>query len=295
MDAMLEILKWIQSIRTEFLNDVFTGITIIGEEYTAIAVISLLLWCVNTRWGYRLGFAYLFSGAANNAVKEIFHVERPFLQDPELEPIRAETATGHSFPSGHTQGITALMVGLATIIRKKWFVMLTVVLVLLVAFSRLYLGVHTPADVVVGIAFGVGCVFFANWVFDQVEKRERPELMLFMLVPLAAGLIWLPSDDYIKAAGAMSSFVVGYVLDRKYIKYEPAGAIATRAVQFAVGMAVGIAIKAFGPMLLGESLPADFARYFLIGAWATIGAPLLFQVLFSRRKVAATDVGQEAR
>ncbi|PWV99370.1 PAP2 superfamily protein [Paenibacillus cellulosilyticus] len=283
MDFMLDILKWIQTIRTTFLTEVFTSITILAEEYVAIAVFCIVFWCLNKKWGYRIGFAYLLSGVTNNAIKEVFQVERPFVRDNELVPIRVETATGYSFPSGHTQGISALSTALATIIRKKWFTALSIILVLLVAFSRMYLGVHTIADVSVGAIFGFVCVIDANWMFDYVEKKQKAEWLLFLFIPIALGLIWLPSDDYIKAAGTIISFLIGYVLDQKYIKYEAKSPIGKQIIKFVVGMTILIGIKILGQKLLGETMVADFIRYFLIGAWMTIGAPLLFRAMPSRK------------
>lgn len=258
MDFMLDTLEWLQSIRTPFFTEVFTGVTILAEDYVAISVICFVFWCLSKRWGYRIGFAYLLSGVANNAVKEVFHVERPFLRDLDLVPIRAETATGYSFPSGHTQAIAALTTALATIIRKKWFTALSIVLVLLVAFSRMYLGVHTLADVLVGAALGFACAIAAGRMFTYADERQRAELLLLWLVPIAAGLIWLPSDDYVKAAGAMSSLLIGYVLDQKYVKWEAQGPAGTQIAKFVLGMAVLIGIKVSGPLLLGESMAADF-------------------------------------
>lgn len=284
MDFMMEMLKWIQSIRTPFLTELFESITILAEEYVAIAVFCIVFWCVNKKWGYRIGFAYLLSGVTNNAIKEVFQVERPFVRDSELNPIRGETATGYSFPSGHTQGFSALSIAVATILRKSWFTVLCVILILLVAFSRMYLGVHTIADVFVGAIMGLVCVIGANLMFDYVEKKQRAELLLFWLIPIGLGLIFLPSDDYIKAAGTISSFLIGYVLDQKYIKYEAKSPIWKQMIKFVFGIAIVIGIKTFGQHLLGETMVADFIRYFLIGAWMTIGAPLLFRELLSHKK-----------
>lgn len=283
MNFMLGILKWIQTMRTPFLTDIFTSITILGEEYFAITLLCIVFWCVNKKLGYRIIFAYLLSGVTNNAIKEAFKIERPFVRDSELIPIRVETATGYSFPSGHTQGISALSTAFATVIHKKMFNVLSIILVILVAFSRMYLGVHTIADVSAGAVLGFVCVIVANWIFDYVEQRKRAELLLFLLIPITLCLFWLPSHDYCKAAGSFTSFLIGYVLDQKYIHYEAKAPLRNQVIKFVFGFAIMIVIKTLGKKLLGETMAADYIRYLLIGVWVTIVAPLLFRAILPQK------------
>jgi len=97
--------------------------------------------CIDKDWAFRLGFAYLFSGLANTGIKEICRVPRPF-ELLDIDPMRVETAGGYSFPSGHTQQASSLLIVLMEAIKKKWFYILASLLIILVALSRIYLGVH---------------------------------------------------------------------------------------------------------------------------------------------------------
>jgi membrane-associated phospholipid phosphatase len=280
MAQLLAMLEWIQALRNPVLDHIFVWITVLGEEYFAIGVLCLILWCINKKLGYTIGFAYLTSWILNFSVKEIFHVQRPFVLDQNIVPIRPETATGWSFPSGHTQSITSLGTAVALAFRKRWLVITGAVLAVLLAASRMYLGVHTLLDVSVGLVLGIGWVFAATWLFEAAGRCNRKSLLLLMLVPTIIGMVLIQTSDYYKIAGTFTSFLIGYLLDDRYIKYDVKGRPVQKLIKYLMGMAVLIVIKTIGKMLLGETLAADFTRYLLMGFWITVAAPLAFRRLF---------------
>jgi membrane-associated phospholipid phosphatase len=277
LDILLDMLKWLQSVRTPVFNTIFTTITMLGEDYFAILVLCLILWCVNKKAGYIIGFAYLTSWIVNFSVKEFFHVPRPFTLDTSITPIRPETATGYSFPSGHTQSIASLSTALSSSFKRKWLYIAGTVLTLLMAVSRLYLGVHTLLDVMAGVVTGFLWVFIAYAIYKYAERNMRQPLLLLLLIPAAIAMIFIQDTTFYKITGTFLSFLIGYLVDLRYIKYETAGSLWQKAVRYIVGIAVLLAIKTFVKMLIGEGLAADFIRYFLIGTWISVAAPLLFK------------------
>lgn len=283
MENLLEMLKWIQSIRNPALDHLFTWITVLGEDYFAIAVLCAILWCVNKKSGYLIGFAYLTSWIFNFSIKQVFKVPRPFVLDKSIIPIRPETATGFSFPSGHTQSISSLSTSIATVFQKKWLYAAGTILVILVAMSRLYLGVHTLLDVVVGAVAGFVWVLAANKIFNYAESNNRRALLLIMFIPMLLGMVFIQSNDYYKIAGTFTSFIIGYLLDHMYIHYETKSLPKQQVIKFILGMTVLLAIKAVVKEVLGETLLSDYIRYFLIGFWITVLAPLLFNKLFDAK------------
>ena len=289
MENLLEMLKWIQTMRTPLLDHVFTSITILGEEYFAIAVLCLILWCVNKKSGYTIGFTYLTSWIFNFSLKRIFKVPRPFVLDKDIIPIRPETATGYSFPSGHTQSISSLSTAIAVTFRKRVLYITATLLVILMAASRMYLGVHTLLDVVVGAIVGILWVYVANAVFNYTEQSNRRALLLVLLIPIAIGMIFIQDNDYYKIAGTFTSFIIGYLIDSRYIHYEAKNLLWQQVIKFILGMAVLFAIKSVMKKILGESYGSDFLRYMLIGFWITVLAPLLFQKLFPNRNIDTND------
>ena len=289
MEYLLEMLKWIQSVRSPLLDNVFTSITVLGEEYFAIGVLCLILWCVNKKSGYAIGFAYLTTWILNFSLKQIFQVPRPFVLDKDIIPIRPETATGFSFPSGHTQSISTLSTAAAAAFRKKWIYGAATLLVILVAASRMYLGVHTLLDVAVGAAAGIVWVFAANAFFSYAERTNRRALLLAMFIPMVLAMIFIHDNDYYKITGTFTSFIIGYLLDSRYIRYEAESPAWQQVIKFVLGMAVLIAIKAVGKELLGGSLVSDYIRYVLIGFWITVIAPLLFNKMFGKKALHTAD------
>jgi len=244
---------------------------------------------VNKEYGYAIGFAYLTSWMFNFTLKEAFKLPRPFVMDKDIVPIRPETATGYSFPSGHTQGISALSTAIGTTFRKKWLYATGIILVTLMAMSRMYLGVHTLLDVAVGAVAGIAWVFVANRLFSYAEKKNQKALLLVMFIPMVLGMYLIRSNDYYKIAGTFTSFIIGYMLDSWYIHYEAQGLMWQQVAKFVFGMAVLIAIKTLVKEIMGKTLASDFLRYFLIGLWITVVAPVLFKKLFFVKPYQAAD------
>ncbi|WP_148275294.1 phosphatase PAP2 family protein [Desulfosporosinus meridiei] len=289
MEYLLEMLKWIQSIRNPVLDQVFTSITVLGEDYFAIAILCLILWCVSKKSGYVIGFAYLTSWIFNFSLKEAFKIPRPFVLDKSIIPIRPETATGYSFPSGHTQGISALSTAAASAFRRRWIYAAGIILVILMAMSRLYLGVHTLLDVAVGAVAGFAWVYAANFVFSYAERTNRKALLLILFIPMLLGMILVRTHDYYKIAGTFSSFIIGYLLDSRYIHYEAKGLIWQQVIKFILGMTILIALKIIVKEVLGETLTSDYIRYLSIGFWITVAAPLLFNKMFAAKPYDTAD------
>lgn len=292
MDQLLNMLEQIQALRVPVLDHVFVWITMLGEEYFAIGVLCLILWCVNKRFGYAIGFAYLTSFILNFSVKSIFHVQRPFALDKNITPIRPETATGYSFPSGHTQSTATLVTAIAASFKKKWLTIAGSVLIILMAASRMYLGVHTLLDVAVGAAVGIAWSFAALAIMNYLERSNKQALLLLLLIPVAVAMIFVRDNDCYKIAGTFTSFLIGWLLDVKFIRYETTGSLWQHVIKFILGMAGLFAIKQVGKLLMGDSLAADYIRYLLIGLWITILAPMLFKRFLSVKAaeaVAATE------
>ena len=276
------MLEKIQLMRNPFISRLFIGITVLGEEYFAIAVICLVLWCVNKKAGYRIGFAYITSWILNSALKEIIHIPRPFELDKSIIPLRPETATGFSFPSGHTQSIASLSTAVMLGFRQKWLYIVGAILIVIMAWSRLYLGVHTLMDVTGGALIGIVWIYAANKLFDYVDRTGRKAAFLIIGVPMLLGMAFIQTNDYYKIAGTFTGLMLGYVLDSYYIKYEVRGLVCQRLLDFLMGMMILLFIKSLAKKVLGESLPADYIRYFLMGIWITVFAPILFSKMWKK-------------
>jgi membrane-associated phospholipid phosphatase len=285
----MEILHFLQSIRTDFLNQLFIVFTMLGEETFFMAVVCLVYWCLDKRFGYKIGFAYLSSGVLNSSLKNLFQVPRPFDVDPTLQPMRLESATGASFPSGHTQLAAAFWTSLALQFRRKWLYAVSAVLVLMVAFSRMYLGVHTLLDVSVGAVLGIAWVFVSNWLFEAAERTGKRWIMPVLSIPALVGLAFFPDADYYKIVGTFAGFSLGYFVESAWIRFPVRTAWWKQVLKFVLGMAVLVGLKGGLKAVLPETLASDLLRYFTMTVWVTVAAPLLFKAAAGKKRAAAVE------
>ncbi|NLC43409.1 MAG: phosphatase PAP2 family protein [Clostridiales bacterium] len=280
---MIEIIVFIQSFSNSFLDSFFQLVTMIGEDMFFILMVALVFWCIDKDFGYKMGFAYLTSGVVNTVLKEMLKVPRP-IGHPDVRSLRVETAGGYSFPSGHTQQTTVFWFSLMLKFRKQWLSILGSVIVFLVGLSRIYLGVHTPLDVVGGIIIALVWVIISNLLFDWSKQSGKPILLAVFVVPMLIGLYLFPTETYYKVAGTISGFWLGYMIEFRYINYSVKGTIVRQIIKMVLGLAGLLSIQTFVKMLLPEVLLSDFVRYGLMGLWMTVVAPLLFNFIFRETK-----------
>lgn len=276
MNIQVEILQAIQAIKNPFLDMVFQAVTMTAEEYFFILTAAWLIWCRNKALGHRIGFALLSSTVVNPLLKNTFRVARPIGVEG-IESLRVHTATGYAFPSGHTQGAASFWTSLMTNVKKKWVYRLGIAAITLVGFSRMYLGVHWPSDVIGGIAAGVLWVLLVNKIFDAAEARKNYLLLLWVLVPLAAGLFLFPDETYAKSLGALVGFWLGFMLEDRFIRFDVAAGIPIQVLKILLGLAILLALKeGLKPLLPFTTVVSDLIRYVFVGFWITAGAPFLF-------------------
>lgn len=288
----MSFLWFLSDLRSPVLDFLFQKITTLGQEIFVMAVICWLYWCVEKKLAYILGFSYFTSGLLVQALKISFRVPRPWDLDPSFKAVESAipAATGYSFPSGHTQSITALMGTLALGARKKWQAVLCVLIIFLVGFSRMYLGVHTPLDVSVGFLLSVISVLFCWYLFNKKQFIWDRPLTLSVILGIASilvcvySLILYSSDmidisysrDCLKAAGAGCAFAIGFYVENTRIRFETAGDLKTRILRFLIGAVVAVLLLKGLKPLIGTSLAASFIRYFLAVLWVLMVYPLLF-------------------
>ena len=279
----LQFLRWLESVRTGFLTALFEGITILGEETLIILLVVALWFAVDSKLAQKVFFVTICSTGLNGAVKNIAQVPRPF--DKGITPVRQETATGFSFPSGHTQNFATTSTFFAIKFKKKWFTVLAAVLIALVAFSRLYLGVHYPSDVIVGVVFGVGMAFLGGYLFDSVKDVKKLYVVtLLAFVPFIVYFFIAANErfaDFFKVFGMMGGLtLIGY-LDEKVEPLSYDVAWWKKVVRIVIGVAIAFALKeGLKVFKLGGvhvDLLVDTLRYLAVVLAVGYLCPLLFK------------------
>ena len=304
MDAVwqwgLEFIRTIQLVHGPALDAFFKAITFMGEEEFFLLLVPLVFWCVDFVVGARLAFAFIIGYYCNAGLKEIFAHPRPFTLDPTVGLHHG--VTGYGLPSGHSQSSVVVWGVLATQFRKRWLWVVAISLMILIGFSRVYLGVHFPTDVLAG--WTVGAVFLAAFVVlgPRIEDWLKStglavQLALAVGLSLVMGLIFPgPVDKVITTIATLGGMGVGLALYGRLLSFDAGGSTWLRVKRFLVGV-VGLAFVYFGLKIAfpGEGEPFYTAmrlvRYGLVGVWVTFGAPWLFV----RLKLSADDEwGQES-
>lgn len=269
-DFNITIIKFLQQFSNPFLDKLAEFITMTGEQYFSIGLIVVIYLCINKNLGYRLGFASLFSNTINSLVKNIFKVPRP-IGTRGVRSLRLETAGGYSFPSGHTQNASVLWTNLMKNIKRRCIYVLGTVMIISVAVSRLYLGVHRPVDVFFGFLFGVICMFIVNMIFDCGEDKVRIcGLLILILISLIVTIAYGDSDLY-KQFGAMIGFFMGYLIEKNFIKFKEKASVTQNMIKILIAV-IGYVILELGlKAILPHFKILGGLRYFLIILWVTTG------------------------
>ncbi len=280
----LDLIRAMQQIHPG-LHLFFRGVTFVGQPQFYVLILPLLLWCVDVRLGARVAVFLLMSSQLNAVLKGVFHQPRPCDFDPSLQMAWFE---GYGLPSGHAQFVITFWGAIAAWARRRWLWVLTIVLTLLVGFSRVYLGVHFPQDVLAGWGIG-GLSLVLYLVLQPPIESWLAELELRWQMLLAAGVplllfVTLPGESVATAMGSLEGAGVGFVLARRYVPFNSAGPLWQRSLRFVVGAAVVVPLYAALTMLSPAEgswpyLAFRFCAFAAIGLWATLGAPWLFKVL----------------
>ena len=297
----MDILYALEKIRTPFWNGVMSAVTQLGGEVIFIVAAVVVFWCVS-KWEGDYLMTIAFCGTVlNQFLKLICRVPRPWVRDPNftiVESARAE-ATGYSFPSGHTQNAIGLFGGMARWGGRRWVRLGLTTLALVIAFSRMYLGVHTPADVGVSLVLAAALVLGLYPLMRRAQEKPRymGYVLAAMLVVSGAFVVFVetcgfPADmdaenlasgigNAWKMLGAVAGMTLAWLLDRRYIHFETQAVWWVQVIKVAVGMALLLAIKSGlkAPLLalLGHEGLAGGVRYFLLVLVAGAVWPLVFR------------------
>lgn len=290
----MSFLRLLYEIRTPFLTTLFRFCTLFGEEATVFVLICCIYWCVDRALAYKIGVVFFISGMLVQSLKITLRVDRPWIIDSGFKPVleAVGTATGYSFPSGHTQAASAVYLTIAASVKNRPLRAALVVITAGVAFSRMYLGVHTPADVAAGILLSVvslTAVTMASRIKTDPARADIAVASVMVILSVACliyaaalyetGVIELKNvSDCAKAAGAGIGFGIAWYTERKFIRFDvhmPKKWM--QAVKLIIGIAVLLAIKEGLKILLGDGIAADAFRYCAVVVWVMAIYPLLIK------------------
>lgn len=297
----MQLLYALESIRTPLLDTLMAWITECGGELVFMAVAITMFWCVSKACGYYMLTVGFTGTILNQFLKLAVRIPRPWVKDPDFTIVESARAgaTGYSFPSGHTQNVFASFGCGMRWTKQTWLRIVCAVLVVLTAFSRMYLGVHTPLDV--GVSFGIGLVLvFALYpLFSRIEERPNTMYWLFgvMIVLNLAYLLYaelwpFPADvDAANLAegrknaytllGAVLGMTGAYFIDRKYVHFDVRAVWWAQVLKVVLGLALTVALRTVlkAPLLalFGGHNAAHLLRYFIMVLFAGGVWPMTFR------------------
>jgi len=309
MDFEIRMIIWLQEQRTAFLDFLFETITMLGEEPIIIAILGFVFWSVNKIIGKRLAITVFISVGLNSILKIIFGRLRPFQVNQDIINLRPETSYSYAMPSGHTQSAATIYFGLAYFFKKKSLWIIATILTVLVALSRMYLGVHYLTDVLVGGLLALGVIFLLNKWLDQVKKPNKiyfiigylSLLVLLIFVIIKAITIsdahefFLEIEQLAKMIGALNGFILGIYLEERYVNFNNHKILYKNILRFIIGIvlvfAVRLSLKAIFDLIINpdsisltkfQAIMAsllDYLRYAVMVVFGIGIYPRLFKTL----------------
>lgn len=304
MGADIQYLLFLQGIR-EATGGIF------DEFFNAISKFAvdimpylpfIIFWCVNKKWGYRYLFTLGIGELVNGIIKLTVCAYRPWIRSELIEPAgdSKKAATGYSFPSGHTMSGTSTFGTTFAWQRKerKWLAVVCGVMIALTGFSRNFLGVHTPQDVIVGFSEAVIIIIVVGICQNKIGGDDK-KLDILSLVGAAAvicTLIYIKTKSYpmdyvddvllvdpqkmmndcFKACGAFLGLLAGSYIERNYIRYEiPEGSKSLPILGFA-GFMIAFGWKEyFAPATVVAALGGHWGNlvsrcilwFFVVAVW----------------------------
>lgn len=287
----------LEKIRMPGLNELMLAVTRLGEETAFLVAALIVFWCVDKKKGYYFMAVGFLGTMLNQMVKLACRVPRPWVLDPDFQILEQarEAATGYSFPSGHTTSAVGTFGCLAASTQKKWWRNLCILLAVLVGFSRMYVGVHTPSDVLVGT--GMACVLVGLLKKPALEG-SRNQMKAVIAVMIAVAVVFLcyvsfwnfPADmdahnlesgmkNAYTMMGCLTGVAIVYLVDVKYLNFPVKAVWWVQIIKITVGLLLVLAVKEGlrAPLeLILPVYPARAVRYFLIVVMAGVIWPMSF-------------------
>ena len=297
----MSFLYWLEGIRCPALDRFFSAVTYFGDEILFIVLALTVFWCVDKREGYYLFFIGFVGTIFNQFLKLAFRVARPWVKDPNFTIVESARAGagGYSFPSGHTQNVVATLGGLARWNKNTALRIVCIVVAALTAFSRMYLGVHTPLDV--GVAFlmaaALRVLFYPVFRSEQAMAKGMPWLLSAAVLLAVAFTFYMgglrvdaasldgsnfahAQENAYKLLGAVIALLPVYFLEKRYVKFETGAVWYAQIAKLVLGLGLAMAVKSVLKAPLNALLPGgagDAIRYFVLVLFAGCIWPMTFR------------------
>ena len=284
----VDVVIFLQDLGKTFFYPFFSFISFLGEEYVYILIFSIVYFTYDKKMGEFMAITLGLTATVNTIIKNIVGAKRPFEKYEDLvENLRPDTAGGNSFPSGHTQNFSTVLFSGSFYKNKKVMFYVSTVLVILMMLSRMYLGVHFLEDVVVAAILGIAIAYGAYKVFNKYYEDTvmLHKIYIGLIIVILPFTIFIKGEDFFKSYGLLIGFIVGIIIEKKYINFNMDVKVIHKVLRVFVGLVVMVGIQQGFKSIFGmiaedgtdlmNSL--NMIRYFLIALSGFGLCPYLFK------------------
>ncbi len=259
----ISYLLWLQDIRKRLHPAWELGFNAVSDwslsVYAVLLIPCLLYWCLDKRKGQLVIFSYVGARFINAVLKLSVCCYRPWIRDSRVipSPRALGGAGGYSFPSGHASSGVGLFASAGWTLRQSCAGLLSTVLwtfTILVLFSRNFLGVHTPQDVVVGTGVGVLAIYLSGRFLARMEDGGSSDALVLLAAAAVTALTLLyfvakpyPTDyvdgqllvdpaamqlSSLKQVGELAGLIAGWFIERRWVRFSTACTAAEKLLRF---------------------------------------------------------------
>lgn len=281
--AGLEVVLWLQSFENPFFNALAELFAQLGGDFGYLILLPIIYWSVDKRLGRWLLVVLTMALFVIIGAKELFGRPRPYILMGEQVQLLISEADGFGFPSGHVGLSTAIWGFVVLWVQRRWAWIVLAVYILVMAWARMYGGVHYPQDVVGGFLLG-GAVALGIYT-----GRTRL-LALWSRIPTAAAIalivavgalmaILLAADDAgVSAAGILIGGSLGLMLEVARANFAVAGGTVQRVgrvllgliATFVVFIVLDLAFEALTPAVLWRVVRYAAVTFVILGVWPLV-------------------------
>lgn len=302
-----EVLDFFNRFRSDVLDVCNWFISAALGSAGLLFFLLVIYWVIDKDKGLKIGFALLSNLVVNNFLKGIFLRKRPFehegrgyLRKLTDSGIISDSATGTSFPSGHSQNSAGFYSATYMQTKGKRFRVLRIALILcigLVGISRLYLGVHFPTDVLAGIF--IGCfVSVAMIVLQEILGHKKLYLYIGFTILFFPCLFFQNfGRDFVKCYGLLLGFCVASILEEKTIDFHCSVTKGQKVLRLFIGILLvgGIYLTyCIAPKEVHNHLAFTFLMHVLVTFIGIYVVPLIF-THWEKKKLSIAKVSKKGK
>lgn len=289
LTPQIDFLLMLQNFREfthGFLDNFFMIITMFGEITIPTTVAAGIYWCINSQYGMFVLWNWGAGTVANELIKSTACIYRPWILDNRIQPIPQafSMAGGYSFPSGHSQTAISIWGSIAYCFKRKMLTVFLIILILLIGFSRNYIGVHTPQDVIIAYVLALILIFILNKLMQWEQKgKNRDIIILAIAIASSFGLILFEQIktypmDYINGellvdpikmqlyaypkVGLMLGIFTGWFLNKRFLNFDGSkGKSNLKLIRFITGIILLSILSQYGTKFFEIFISKKYAMF----------------------------------